>query len=1800
MDLCGSETGKTLSNGWVKYDRLMMTNDMPGKEPIQFGSNPYFAVYNTNIGVLRTFMYVRPGSTEGATVLLTNASILGKDGGSLVHGFGLMENSFLKAVTLAQSEYQAPESWVSIMQPDKASDYWQVIDRQLSYDPWQARMENGREVEWTYKINMKAVDVSSITLNGTTLPGSTSTGGAAFFRDHPSVTALARKGVQAGVSALTSTLDDKLVDIIADPKARQEAQAAKITLNNAKATWSDKAFEGVTNLAVGAATGAMGTSLLSFILPATTTYNSISLSGELELPTAINSADVPLPGNTIRPPFYVRNQKSLLEKPAEIGLFTLTSPPKAKVWFKVEHRVQPFKNHEYGLPINSYAVTLISVFLTIDDPSCDLVFNPMTTSKFSKLMLLPKFHETDPIGDELDWQNLGKHLELPSSYTPKMWFQDTAIWSVTGGKIKSYNHFDLGVKPSNMDIQSQFDLGVDIYVEFKVEKETGSDVVTVEKLFPADVEFIAGVPDLSTSPQVCSVVENQVKDLGVKHRNVVTDIDVTTGLVDHSSTDAEVSMTLVGCDNFSESHKLDQPNFNDFEEGKMDVFSISSIFGNGPIQKVAFELENSDASWKLMNFNVKQTDLETGRVTGSLNGAPEIWIKRGAPGISLNSKGHLVWEYANSTPDLCKAYAAENADFQAKYTVKIKTADIKNAGTEATIVLKICGETAKEGEERCTEKSVSGFSRNVPRSFYYNADWLKSISSVTLLNHGDGNAWRPDDISIEVNPKASDKANVTYQFAFRQWIGANESVERNLVAGMAYDFTVKTADVKYAGTGAGIYAQLCDNEETQSCVTFKLDNPGEDNNERNSTDIYRFYSKTIIANPVFLTLYNDLDHDYSGWKPHSVSVATTDLSTSNPVRDTASFWFDQWLAKDMSLGDKHTTNAHSPVTFALDDFAEGGSVTLGERVQSKRVADRGLGFTLKIHTANDPNAGTGAGPWARVTTCGEDVHEFKLDNRDNNFQQNSTDEFHFFRDWGNYNSKIKSVALMHDASGENSGWKVNTVELTIDDPAKSGTESVLATYSETWDKWIGKDQDVVNATFTDLKARPGVTLYGFEWGTGECVPSGQPIVKGFVKVVATYTQGEVLSIEGTNLGGVASQWNATLGGNPIAVKNVSLGRISLQIPQDQPVGSQSLTLANPSQAVTWSGSVLVNSPTPAVTAISHSSRKPGEYFELLGQNFGSSESAIVVKVGSTMAPVVRLLDGRVSLYVPQMTAGTYNVTLYVNGMKAPQIFPLTIVAVIPKVTGVQPSTLAPGATLTILGTGFGSDASVIQVKIGSAVLIPSIVANERISVVVPVSMASGIYAVTVMRAAIAATGSAQVEVLRMPSFLNFDDPLQKWTCQEAVLERDVSVKSTSSGASLKVLGSGYRVIRSPRFNTAELGQFSDTLAFEVFIPAGSSNPWWLGDVQFFVDAPAAGISNQMQAQLSLTGLRVGAWNTVRVPLSAQVVSALAGDYPNMAFAIVVNAAAATGDFRLDQVRFVGSNLQYRTVEHKIGSRLLNVVVPRKLGFESSDPWTLPAGVTGNYVADPREEGLTALKVNASGFMHLVSPELRSYELSVASGKLNVDVYVPDPQPNPWWIGNVAAYLDCPAGGIYNLYLGQKDLTHLFRNEYNSVVFDISPENVARLKQSVVGCRVNVDLNVTNGPAPFLLDKMGFVHATGVEVSVPTEPPSSSSAGSTSSSSSSPQVFSCTGMCASAVPASNPYGAYTLGTTGEAWYVLDRPIAGWQGSEMAGRTVEVNGIAVSLGQKPLPAAIDGKWYVRFSTGTHSWASFSWWP
>jgi hypothetical protein len=81
--------------------------------------------------------------------------------------------------------------------------------------------------------------------------------------------------------------------------------------------------------------------------------------------------------------------------------------------------------------------------------------------------------------------------------------------------------------------------------------------------------------------------------------------------------------------------------------------------------------------------------------------------------------------------------------------------------------------------------------------------------------------------------------------------------------------------------------------------------------------------------------------------------------------------------------------------------------------------------------------------------------------------------------------------------------------------------------------------------------------------------------------------------------------------------------------------------------------------------------------------------------------------------------------------------------------------------------------------------------------------------------------------------------------------------------------------------------------------------------------------------------------------------------------------------------------------------------------------------------------------------------------------------------------------------------------------------------------------------------------------------------------------------SSTGSCTTATGGQSG----NFNTTGAVCYTVNTNINGWGCSNAAGRTVTVNGTAVTCGQMPLPGS--APYTFSFTAGSYPWASFYWW-
>ncbi len=333
----------------------------------------------------------------------------------------------------------------------------------------------------------------------------------------------------------------------------------------------------------------------------------------------------------------------------------------------------------------------------------------------------------------------------------------------------------------------------------------------------------------------------------------------------------------------------------------------------------------------------------------------------------------------------------------------------------------------------------------------------------------------------------------------------------------------------------------------------------------------------------------------------------------------------------------------------------------------------------------------------------------------------------------------------------------------------------------------------------------------------------------------------------------------------------------------------------------------------------------------------------------------------------------------------------------------------------------------------------------------------------------------------VPGWAGFDDPDHPWTVGQgsAGLSQNPDNK-TEGSASLQVDGCGFIVLDSPGFKTADWGVTSDQMAMDIFIPAAQSNPSWVGQAQFLVTVRGANIFNAFVDQEDLTSLPRDQWSTVTFDIPGDLRSALASDFSNAQFHVVLNIASCLAPVLVDNLRFVGEVVE-RDVFHVRPSSIYGVSSSAFMTFDDAADWSSTAPVFGS--TDYRVEGAASVGIVPTWWTTVTSRAFSTAELVNVTDRINLDLYLPDSPPVPdLWQSNVQLFLTC--GPLVNHPLGPADIRRGFLGEFNSLEFEVPPDVqqiLSGASGTFSGCSVQVALSVGNPEdAVFYLDNMGFI------------------------------------------------------------------------------------------------------------------------
>jgi len=152
---------------------------------------------------------------------------------------------------------------------------------------------------------------------------------------------------------------------------------------------------------------------------------------------------------------------------------------------------------------------------------------------------------------------------------------------------------------------------------------------------------------------------------------------------------------------------------------------------------------------------------------------------------------------------------------------------------------------------------------------------------------------------------------------------------------------------------------------------------------------------------------------------------------------------------------------------------------------------------------------------------------------------------------------------------------------------------------------------------------------------------------------------------------------------------------------------------------------------------------------------------------------------------------------------------------------------------------------------------------------------------------------------------------------------------------------------------------------------------------------------------------------------------------------------------------------------------------RLFGFEDPQSWS-SSNATLSLVTSPIRQGCGALGIQGSGYMPINSVAFAAGGLAVTNA-LSVDLFIPNNQPNQFYLGALQMYLTCPSVGANNQYIGQVELTGKPQNAYSTLRFPLPSVVKTTLNQRPNDCSWGFALNANPTNRTWILDNLRFTN-----------------------------------------------------------------------------------------------------------------------
>ena len=310
--------------------------------------------------------------------------------------------------------------------------------------------------------------------------------------------------------------------------------------------------------------------------------------------------------------------------------------------------------------------------------------------------------------------------------------------------------------------------------------------------------------------------------------------------------------------------------------------------------------------------------------------------------------------------------------------------------------------------------------------------------------------------------------------------------------------------------------------------------------------------------------------------------------------------------------------------------------------------------------------------------------------------------------------------------------------------------------------------------------------------------------------------------------------------------------------------------------------------------------------------------------------------------------------------------------------------------------------------------------------------------------------------------LGFETP-DGWSSPQSTLLTLVSTPVTQGTKSLRASNPpGTIEIVSANFPASLAPQGCTRAIVDVFVPTNQPN----GSVSLVISVPSAGVNNVSLGSVSTTGRPTNQFSQFEFALPTGVRTALDGNATDVSIKIVLNVAAFSGPWFLDNVRFL------------LPPPALSTLDPI-LSFEDITKWTASPGTIQSDTAIKTHLTKSLKVTSAPATMTITSANFATGALNSPLGKFRIDLRKPSTQPNPNH-GTFSVTFDIPSAGITNVSTTAASLTPLPGNTFAMIELNL-PDNVKLAVNGEYGdMRVKLVLTVTSGTGPWYLDNIRFV------------------------------------------------------------------------------------------------------------------------